>query len=66
MKTLPNDAIQDETAYLNSSRRNRELLEAAIREAKQGGGIHVTPEELVHASDPSHKIETIHSSKDAS
>ncbi len=37
---------KDDTDYLNSSRRNREILEAAIRDAKEGIGVTVTPEEL--------------------
>ncbi len=37
---------QDETDYLNSSQRNRERLEAAIQEAREGGGVTVTPEEI--------------------
>lgn len=38
--------MHDATNYLNSSRRNRELLEAAILEVKRGKGIHMTLEEL--------------------
>ena len=45
-KTKDTTPMDDATDYLNSSRRNRELLEAAILEVKRGKGIHMTLEEL--------------------
>ncbi len=66
MSSTANNVIRDETDYLNSSRRNRELLEAAIREAEQGGGVHVTLEEFEHPSPPIPTTNTIPVSKDIS
>ncbi len=50
MTNKPNQ-MTDDTDYLNNSPHNRELLEAAIQEAKQGQGVQLTLEEWEKLSD---------------